>query len=670
MPVLRLRALERENPTTGFTRAMDYVLRIEGGLADGQAPGKLSGKLSQQRRRIFSAGEGSFRFSASATVSLRVEKADIGSEAIGSQPTHRARIEYKPEKGPKFILWYEVIPDGMTAEAFHDLPGKFTLRQMFGRLGAGTRGDAFARETGDELIYRCVETISVRDSIAVHRSQDGGGGNRVSLRDWIRRHCNSWGEASVIPIADLPSGPKKLHLLKKPNWTPVRDERSRVLAGIQWDSYRTNLDSPFTHRSLDWLFNIFPSPSFHYLLAYTAKTRRFGSEGASIAIPYSHNEWENEWLPTEWRPFSGEYVTVWGRHVIDRGHLPSSTEIHPGHAIALERTTVARLEPDGPLVPVNRMILGMGSSGGFPGVWWPETDAPLVREELGERWTREFGGMLKSKRSRSCWVTNLTKHDLRLRMFPPVPRPRGGALRAHVVLSKLVAIDSSLDPEVFKERLTDFLQLSLRLDREGLWQFRDAPASLQPQLSLRDGYAELEINLSRLSDFPVAYYAVIDCGWDRRGDHRLQGYEVTYDELTARKIHKEVGDKKTNEWTLFFGCNGSWRSWRSDEVHNGSRFAVGEKIAVWTVDDLPLVLRDNGIERDVALWSNEQLDRLELSFAGVDHLAAIRAHAAKDDRLDILAESADALSLRAAGNVGGKTAHEWALRIRRTNVID
>lgn len=660
MPTLRLRALERENPNVGFTRNMDFSLKITGDLPDG--PVTLTHRLAQQKRFTIPEDRREIRFGEEARVMLKVEKATFPTRSIPGIAQHRDRIEFRPEKGPRFILWYEVIPDGDTAETFHDIPAAFTLRDMLGRLGRGTRDQDFGEAIADHLIYRGTEMIDVRALVRLHREQDGRQAGRLSLRAWLRDHSNCWGEQSVIPIAETPTGPKKLSLLfSAPNWKSVISERSRMLAGIQWDSFLTNEDNPSTHRSLDWLFNIFPSPSFQYLLAYTAKRRSFakahGGEKplASQQVPYCHNEWESSGFAHDWRPFKGEYVTVWGRHVFDLGHMPISAEMHPAHTILRERTTGARLTTNGPMLPVNRMIIGMGSSGGFPGLW------STTREHLRGRWELEFGALPEDQRSRSCWATNLTKHGFRVPIFPPGKRPAGATLQARVAFCEIIAIDSALPAKQFRRRLRDFLKLELTWDRDDEWRPVKAPASLKPKIKLRGDHAEITVDLASARDFPVAYFAMVDCGWNLRGNARLQKYEIHFVSVTARRLHAK---ERSEEWRLHVGCNGVRWFVSLNGVRKGETIDVDKKVTVWTVDDLPLSIQINGIERDKTLWTNEKLDDIDLLFPGVDHLQAIRD--AGISGLAITRDDPNRIDL----DVDSESDQRWRLSIRRRESSD
>ncbi|MCI0665549.1 MAG: hypothetical protein L0220_31200, partial [Acidobacteria bacterium] len=319
------------------------------------------------------------------------------------------------------------------------------------------------------------------------------------------------------------------------------------------------------------------------------------------------------------------------------------------------------------MAPVNRTIIGMGSSGGFPG---------NENDELAERWNLEFGGAEGlSNKTRRCWVTNLEKHPVRLKLFPPVARPNDAVLKARVVLAKIITISSSLNGDDFRQEFSDFLESDFGWQGQGRFGPEQAPASVKPILTSRGDYFDLEIDLSHSQDFPVAYYAIVECGWSERGNHHLQKYRVTFEELKALKIQSrgELDDIEfENEWSLYYGVNGQWQAWSNNNVKKGESFSIDQAMEVWSIDSLPLLIRDAGVERDpgvagVAI-TDEALDNVEFTIKGEDHLKWLRGHIPDPD--DILDDDIDLIRFKVRGAHDAVTRHEWTIKIERIENIE
>jgi hypothetical protein len=391
----------------------------------------------------------SFQFNSSVKVKLwdvedwPLSDDFLGENIINSTPVHKASISFKDQDTFNYILWYEVFKSIEDAQKGHKI-SNYSIKDFFGRLGKGVLNDLHYKElVEDKTLYQCCETISLKDSIGFHAKQDGQKSNTNSIKKWIDQHCNPWGEESVIPISNTPEGNQYLESgLDGDQWKVVKDEKSYCMAGLQKLSRRTNTDYFFNHETMDWNWYQIMDPSFMYMLNYTAKQAKL--EDGTI-FPMTENEWETGSMPVQWRPFWGEYVTGWGRHLFDVGHVPVKVEMHPAHTIIREHTTANNLGRNDEMVPVNRAIVGMGLSGGFP-------------DNVGSRWKDETGENppegISGFDTDDCWVTNLKKHPLKFKFFPPVKRPSQSAkLTFRIILCEYIQVRDW-------KKVDDFLELT------------------------------------------------------------------------------------------------------------------------------------------------------------------------------------------------------------------
>ena len=491
----------------------------------------------------------------------------------------------------------------------------------------------------------------------------------------------------MIPIESTPlqTAFKETPLasMKAPNWLTVKDEKTYRISGFQHYSYQTKEDSPATHETLDWNWDQIPDPSFLYMLAYGAES--FNPK-SSNPVPRIHNEWETGSMPMQWRPFWGEYVTTVGRHVWDTGHQPIKTEMHPVHTILREHTSASPLGKPGQLVPVNRAILGMGFSGGFP-------------HKTRERWKMETGltdipDDIDADQT-DCWPTDLRRHPFRFKLFPPTAKPsKNAVLKYKVSLCEFIPCPSW-------ERVNDFLDLCQNDDpeegdhpiilqpplprlsattiasgyaffpgmhltnlvnppdpRQYAFQIWDrtqqlpsgfppevTPAQFLPQISLKnDQYFDIEVDLQHSKYLVLGYYAIIECGWSETGKHQIHEYSITFESL-------RTGKTDNNDWHLFYGVNGQWGPpfWtnNNDAIEYGQEIRFDQNFQVRTIDDMPLVIRDCGIEYDDDLFGSklsspmtgaQYLDRVQITVPGplpdvsnsLDHFQQIKSRYAKE----------------------------------------
>ena len=524
MPTLIIKALDCKRAVA----LADVALALTVDEREAQTlPPKLT--LRSHERRIIEAsvefeGRVCLELVELATPSPHGDSLTISTDELPHGPDggglHRGRAELELGAG-EYMLWYEVIPDGMDAAEFHAsaLSG-ISLRRALGRLGRGalTRRE-FDAALGSVLAYECRERISLLETMALHRGQDDGRGASASVSTWIRRHCNSWGEESAIPLVELPEGVPLAAFPFVAAWQPVRDEGSYVMAGTVTASQPSGQGSPQHHMTGDFSFELVPSPAFSYMVAYTAEARPIeAAEGrARIRVPICRGEWESGSMPRQWRPEVGEYVTVWGRHVFDRGHMPMTTQLHPPHTIVRERTvTPPRHDAFERVIGrLNRAVVGMGMSGGFPG----SLEAESNHGEHYERWEREFGGYLQSmgRKSRRCWPTNLHRHVLETKLFPPAPRPSEDAvLRGWIIDHKLIRMPEPSTHEFLDRckggaRQTEFFELSFEDWDPGHMEFR--PRTPRPLLLGRGDHFDLIVDLRSVDDIAAGFFAEIYCGW-------------------------------------------------------------------------------------------------------------------------------------------------------------
>ena len=667
MPTVVLKALECES-TEDITHSDSCRLEIS---VDGASPLVYRHDLNTGERWILGV---TLAFQQHVTARLWDEDWPdpddfLGRVDISAGLRHRA-IGIFDRDDAKYHLWYEVIASNTPADRAHQIR-RWSVRQMLGRAGYGALAAPRHREMiGGESIYRCSEYLSVRDTINFHATQDGGR-SATSLWTWVNRHCNPWGEGSVIPLSQTPRAYRWHEIAGgAPNWSPVHNERSYCMAGLAHFSRVTREDYPLRHATRDWLWDHVLDPAYLYMVDYTANRLKL-SDGTQF--PISHNEWESGSLPVQWRPFWGEYVSVWGRHVYDVGHVPVHTEMHPPHTVVREHTTAAPLGSNGSMVPVNRAVIGIGISGGFP-------------TQVGSRWRDEFGEALPDWVAAvpvigGCWVTNLKRHPLRYRIFPPVPRPSASAeLRARIVLCEYIRVPDFARAAAFLLRCrgddpaSGGGSLGFRLWDRGRslpsgFSPVAAPANVRPRLTLRhNAYFDVEVDLSSESQIPLGYYAIVECGWSEKGQHGLRRFDVTFQQIKAVRTEETWDD-----WHLYYGINGQWAAWwTSNFIEEGRTYNRNTRFQAWTVDDLPLVIRDCGVEWDGTDAWNENMDSLEITAHGPAYLDAI----VTSPGVQVISRTANTLNIRAKAWQTAhpltpeyedtvKTRHEWTMRVNQ-----
>lgn len=530
-----------------------------------------------------------------------------------------------------------------------------SLRTAFGRIG-GEESEGDLR-TGalpkTQQIYRANEFISLKETFDRHAPQDGNKSSTDSVARWIETHCDPDSGETVIPtdtsLLDTIVG-------KVTGWGPVEDERTRFLAGFQEYSRVTYTDNPVRHETRDWNWDIRPSPQFTYMLADNNVFKK-----GSPQQPFTHNEWESGSMPLEWRPFWGEYVTIYGRHIFDVAHEPFKTEIHPAHSIVREHTTASPIGDNDVFVPVNRAIVGMGLSGGFPG-------------KIDQRWDDEFGGVPDGVGgdTTDCWPTDLAGHPLRFKLFPPVPRPSLTAeLRRRVVLCEVIKVDDwhlgnhflqvceKDDPSSGGINL-GFRRWSREEQLPVGFVPQEASSDLMPRFTEQEeGYYDVDVDLSPVRpSIALGYYAIVECGWSERGPHDIYQLDVTFDQLETTS---DTFDFLPDEWHLYYGVNGQWKAlWVDDSAVEDKTSEINQTFRVHTVDDMPLLIRDCGVEWDGFDYWNNTIDRVEFDAPGPDPLLQLPGEG-NPRQFALDANEVDSTSY------GGAT-HRWRFEVERREV--
>lgn len=582
----------------------------------------------------------------------------LGTHTINTDtPLRNSTVSFTKDGADyELIFDLDMISADPTGEVVDPLIGPLEIRRFFGRMGAGVMAlSKHEKYIGSQRLYKLEnEVISLRDTLKRHYAQDRGLGNTKSIRKWVQRHCNF--RSNDTYITDKPEAPVAPGILfTGKNWETVSDERSYELSGFQEYSRVTYTDNPTSHETRDWNWDIIPDPTFCYLLGEGFK----GKENGINRVPIMHNEWESGSFPVLWRPFWGEYITCWGRHIWDVGHAPLVTEVHPAHTILKEHTTAAPIGHFRKVVPVNRAIIGMGLSGGFPG-------------HSNGRWDAEFGGIPNDVwgDTTNCWPTNLKKHPAKFRFFPPKEKPSPDAVLKHrVVICEHLTVSNN-------EALDEFLELTQFDDPASGGEGRafrnwndisgfdkvNTPNSFKPTFTEMNGpdglpaYYDVTVDLSNMANIPVGYYAVIECGWSDAGASNIQKYEVNFKSVKALQTTEWY-----NDWHLYFGANGNWIAWWTDDfIEEDETYGIDQKFIFYTVDSMPIIIRDTGIEWNGADFGNEKLDTVDLVIPGPDHFNKLR----NMPETYSISETNNSIEFKVKGK-GGDTSHEWKLKITK-----
>lgn len=508
-----------------------------------------------------------------------------------------------------FLLKFELLNDLKTDSS------SFIFRDFFSYSGKGViENDHYeSLKTNYTVYHSATEIISFRDLVSEHHKQKKFrtiDDKELSLREFQLEYCDFFKGRTLRSKKDI----HQIQIDK--NWKDVRDHRDFTLTGFQHHSYLTNTDNPVTHATLDWNFDIIPEAPYSYMLSAGYKRLSSGTN----AIPYMHNEIESGSLPIQWRPFFGEKVTIKGRYVWDVGHVPRHTEIHPPHAIIRSYTTATNLGKKGAIVPTNRVIIGMGLSGGFPG-------------NTKQRWVEEFGQIPSdiSLKNERCYPTNVKKHVLKYRVYPPNDYDKGsGTPKLKIAIEKWESLKAKSTKELNKFLdlcreddpfkgigglgFRDWEQLPSNFDNAKSTNKEEQPKIIKGfDLDGDEAYYDVIIDLSKVKETILGYYAVINCGWDV-GSQNVYNYSVLFKEITYVKEHHSIGGD-ANDWCIFYGVNGQLKSWyTSNHVEEGKTYAINQTFDVWIVQGQSIVLTDNGIDYDGNLIFNTKLGKRVQAF--------------------------------------------------------
>lgn len=664
MPILLIKAVEYGETTVDST---DTELQIRITPDDGEVM-ILERSLAPGHRWVLDK-----RVAFKNSIKLRLKDVDLGPDDLIGELILRDPLVHKqvavlegktsPLGNDKMYVWYEVLPIDQDRTAFHR-PASLSVRSCLRRVGRGVleRSDhselvASANSLTanvSPILYRCVESISIKETINRHAEQDRGR-QTASLKQWLLEHCNPWGDESTIPMQSTPQSASNVQVgLGAGNWMPVNNERDGFIAGLLARMDRATSDNPFAHKTWDWNWDVILDPALAYMQTYSTQPSSSLVLPSGNLHPFLHCEWEWGSLPVEFRPFWGEYVTVRGRHVFDRGHIPVDTEIHPPHTVVREHTTATSFPGSASFVPANKTTISMGMSGGFPGV-------------VPDRWRSEIGDVpssLDEIKLAACYVTDLRKHPVKLKLFPATPRPSFGAvLRAEVATAEIIIKDDWGAVDDFLEMCTHNAGAGSIPDNVGSLGFqhwgnghpRTAPASARPTLTVHDGFVEASIDLSDIRGFVAGYFAVVHCGWSERGSHEIQQIDVTFKELKTHPHPIIVVPLNPHALGLIseqlYGVNGDWAAFWDRPFQQND---LNAKFRVWIVDDMPLVIRSTGDP-----WRKQILS---IHAPGPDHFSIISTL----PHVRILdAPGADTLLLEAQN---GTESDQWKLELKRVRI--
>jgi len=507
----------------------------------------------------------------------------------------------------------------------------YSLRNSLSIQGKGEiSSDEYAHFVEDKRLYRIGdEMVSFKTLFNEHAVQDGNKSETNSIQEWITTHTDYFSPHTLR--ISKPAHNSFLNNVNGRNWIEIdKPVIEHVLKGHVYVSKLTSLDSPISHETFDWNFNLFPDATYMYLWGAGAKHTNLENIGKNAwdenIIPYIHNEWESGSFPLEWRPAPGQYCIIRGRYVWDSGHVPLTTEIHPPNTIVNIGTSAASIGSHNRLVPVNTATIGLGASGGFTG-------SGLAR------WHREAGGAPDDALgdAEDCYFTNIAAKPFRFDLFPPVPQPNEEArLVFKVRLCQHISVDGLLtvDMNRYLNKCTDNSPEEVNERAHRLWgtvdryPAIDTPEHLQPIGTLVNNavgapsHYSVQIDLSELPDVPVGYYAKVECGWSTVAESTaMHRYRVEFEQI-------DVSDLGSFEWSYYFGVNNEMRAhWFGFQEVTAETLLPEHKRAfdVNLVDDMPLIIHDGGIDRDPGDWvfTATELDKVLYKTNGPNVLQSI-----------------------------------------------
>ena len=117
-----------------------------------------------------------------------------------------------------------------------------------------------------------------------------------------------------------------------PQWVTVQEWTGpndyKLLEGVVYKAHIAVQDDFLDHDTHDVDFNIIPDKRYNNLVSSDS----LHDEHGQMAV-----EWESGSFPERFRPTTGDRVSVFGFWILDCGHPPYYTEIHPPVGIAVDR---------------------------------------------------------------------------------------------------------------------------------------------------------------------------------------------------------------------------------------------------------------------------------------------------------------------------------------------
>lgn len=155
-------------------------------------------------------------------------------------------------------------------------------------------------------------------------------------------------------------------LQSMPQWVSVESNNNpQILEGLVLTSEVAGTDWPHNHNGTkDWCFKIEPDNKYLFLCSdangITQNDNTFDVYNYFLPPHKARTievEWENAFLPAEFRPKVGDRAWVMGRWAFDCGHSPCATEIHPPQATAFTRKDLFKFDGFEKAKPVSKVFL-------------------------------------------------------------------------------------------------------------------------------------------------------------------------------------------------------------------------------------------------------------------------------------------------------------------------
>jgi hypothetical protein len=135
-------------------------------------------------------------------------------------------------------------------------------------------------------------------------------------------------------------------------WTPILDPHDEFdtklvgLSGLAIATHLSETDVPFQHPfGFDWNLDVKVDPQYESLVApdnQNSLTQDVQDALDALGLPHTgmmHVETDQGLIPDVYRAQSGDRVAVFGRWIVDCGHDPFTSEIHPPLLLARAQST-------------------------------------------------------------------------------------------------------------------------------------------------------------------------------------------------------------------------------------------------------------------------------------------------------------------------------------------